>query len=147
MINLLLLALIDTQLRKVKKTNTNAIIIIERLLLVVLIDDFYQFILVLGKAFWDKTVGRKELHGKSFWSRFTSILTLIEQICQKINLSFQEMLKRAWDGKLDSRDVIALNQRLAIEFPTLNALDTDVMVQKKRLIILSTIYKLKNLHV
>lgn len=46
----------------------------------------------------------------------------------KTDLLFQEMLKKARDKKLDSQDVRALNQRLAIEFLTLSALNIVVIV-------------------
>ncbi len=68
------------------------------------------------------------MHEKSLWNRFTTILTLIEQIRQKIDLPFQEMLKRARDGRLSSRDVEALNQRLAMELPTTGAMDIVIVV-------------------
>ena len=42
------------------------------------------------------------------------------------------MLKKAQNGKLDSRDVKVLNQRLAIQFLTLDTLNTIVMVQKNK---------------
>ncbi len=67
--------------------------------------DFYQFAPVLGKALWDHPIGDDEVHGKRLWNRFTTILTLTEQICQKTDLPFQEILRRARDRRLGSRDV------------------------------------------
>lgn len=128
MIDLLLLASIDTQLRKIKESSPDTTIIFNKLSLLILMDDFYQFTSVLRKTFWDKAIGEKELHEKSFWNRFTSILTLIEQIHQKTNLLFQEILKKAWDRRLDSRDVRAGNQKLAMELLTSSALNTDGII-------------------
>lgn len=132
MINLSLFALIDTQLRKARKRSLDVITIFSELLLVILIDNFYQFAPVLGKALWNKAISEKLLHRKSFWSRFSSILILTEQIHQKIDLPFQKMLKRAWDKRLDSQNVRTLNQRLAIELPILGALSIVVIVQKNK---------------
>lgn len=47
---------------KGKKITTT---IFGRLLLVILMGDFYQFAPVLEKAFYDKAVGEKKLQGKS----------------------------------------------------------------------------------
>lgn len=76
MINLPLLILIDTQLQKTRKSSLGVIIICGRLSLVILRGDFYQFVPVQKKAFWNKVVGKKKLHGKSFYIRFTIILIL-----------------------------------------------------------------------
>ncbi len=66
---------------------------------------------------------------------------------QKTDLPFQEILKKARDGRLGTRDIEALNRRLAIKFPTIGVMDIVIIVQKKRLITLSIAYKLKYLHV
>lgn len=42
------------------------------------------------------------------------------------------MLKRERDGRLDSRNVEALNQRLAIELSTLGAMDAIIVVQRNK---------------
>ncbi len=90
--------------------------------------DFYQFLLVLGKALWDYLIRENEVHRKSFWNRFITILTLIEQMRQKTDLPFQEMLRRARDRRLGSRDVKALNQRLTSELPTTGAIEIVIVV-------------------
>ncbi len=94
--------------------------------------DFYQFVLVLGKTLWDHLIGDDEMHGKSLWNRFTTILTLTEQMRQKTDLLFQEMLRRTRDGRLGSQDVRALNQRLAIELSTIGVMDTVIVVQRNK---------------
>lgn len=99
----------DQQLRKVKEISSDSISVFGGLSLVVLMGDFYQFVPVQGKALCSNPTGEKKVNGKSFWSRFTSILTLIEQIRQKTDLLFQKILKRAKEGKLDLRDVRILN--------------------------------------
>lgn len=50
MIDLKLLILIDKQLQKAKRSSFHSTIVFDRLLLVVLIEDFYQFAPVLEKA-------------------------------------------------------------------------------------------------
>lgn len=86
------------------------------------------------------------MNEKNLWSRFLSVLTLIEQICQKTDLLFWKILKIAKEKTLNSCNIWVLNQRLAIKFPNSSALDTIIIVQKIKLAILSIAYKLKNLH-
>lgn len=132
MIDLKLLTSIDKQLQKAKGSSFHSITVFGGLSLVVLMGDFYQFASVLGKALWDYPISQKEVFGKSFWSRFLSVLTLTEQMHQKINLPFQEILKIAKERKLDFCDVRVLNQRLAMELPTSGALNTVIVVQKNK---------------
>lgn len=102
MIDLKLFILIEKQLQKVKGLDLYSTIVFGRLSLVVLMGDFYQFAPVLGKAFWNHPIEKKEVHKKSFWNRFRILLTLTEQMSQKTDLPFQEMLKSGKDGRLDS---------------------------------------------
>ncbi len=107
MIDLKLLTSIDKQLQKARRLDSHLTTVFDRLLLLVLMRDFYQFAPVLGKEFWNHPIGEDEIHGKSFWNRFTIILTLTEQMCQKTDLPFQEMLRRARDEKLGFQNVEA----------------------------------------
>lgn len=59
MINLSLFALIDTQLRKARKRSLDVITIFSELVLVILINNFYQFAPILGKALWNKAISEK----------------------------------------------------------------------------------------
>ncbi len=58
-----------------------------------------------------------------------------------------DVKKRARDRRLDSRDIEALNRRLAMELPITGAMDTVIVIQETRLVILSIAYKLRCLHV
>ncbi len=73
MIDLKLLTSIDKELQKVIRLDLHSITIFGRLSLVVLMGDFYQFAPVLEKALWYHPIGDDEVHGKSFWNRFTII--------------------------------------------------------------------------
>lgn len=53
-------------------------------------------------------------------------------MCQKIDLPFQEMLRRTREEKLDFCDIRSLNQRLAMELPTSSALHIVIIVQKNK---------------
>ncbi len=76
MIDLKWLTLIDKQVQKEKGLDSHSITVFGALPLVVIIGDFYQFASFLGKALWDHLIGEEEVHGKSFWNRLITILTL-----------------------------------------------------------------------
>lgn len=50
-------------------------------------------------------------------------------MCQKTDLPFQKMLKRARKKKLDLQDIQLLNQRLAIDFFTIGVIDIVIIIQ------------------
>ena len=132
MIDLKLLTIIDKQMRKAKGSDTSSTTFFGGLLLVVLMGDFYQFAPMTEKALWDKPHGEDEIYGKTLWNSFSSVLTLTEQMRQRADPAFQELLKRARRGSLNIHDVNILNQRVATNLPDSGLLDTVVIVQKNK---------------
>lgn len=65
MIDLKLLISIGKQIQKARRLNLYLTTVFGRLLLVVLVGDFYQFTSVLGKAHWDYLIREEEIYGKS----------------------------------------------------------------------------------
>ncbi len=130
--NLKLLASIDKQLRKAKGSDFSFTTFFGGLPLVVLMGDFYQFAPVVGKALWDKLHREEEIHGKTLWNGFSSLLTLTEQMRQKADPAFHELLKRARQRKLNMRDVEILNKRVATSLPDTRSLKTVVVVEKNK---------------
>ena len=55
---------INKQLQKAKGSDISSITFLGRFSLVVLIGDFYQFLLVTGSAFWDKLYRKKKIYRK-----------------------------------------------------------------------------------
>lgn len=51
---------------------------------------------------------------------------------QKTDLPFQEILKRAREGKLNLQNVRTLNQRPVIDIPTIGTMDTVNIIQKNK---------------
>lgn len=137
-----LLISIDKQLEKIKRISPYSIAVFDRLSLVVLIGDYYQLAPIWVKPLWDNLVGKEEVYGKSFWGRFTLVLMQIEQICLKIDIFFQDLLKRAREENLDSRDVSTMNQRLGLQSLTSGFLNTVIIVQKNK-----SRYLVKQLHI
>ena len=132
MIDLKLLTIIDKQLQKAKSSDTSSTTFFEGLSLVVLIEDFYQFVPVTEKALWDEPYGEDEIYEKTLWNSFSSVLTLTEQIRQKADLAFQKLLKRVRRGSLNIHNVNILNQRVVTNLPNSGLLDIFVIVQKNK---------------
>ena len=78
MISLKLLTSMDKQLYKTQEMSPNSTTVFDGLFLVILIDDFYQFVPVQARFLWNNLVENEKLHKKSFWDRFISLLTLAE---------------------------------------------------------------------
>lgn len=132
MIDLKLLTSIDKQLQKARGLDISSTSIFGGLSLVVLMEDSYQFASVTGKTLWDNPIKEEDIHGKILWERFTFVLTLTEQMRQKTDLSFQDLLKKARQGRLNVDDVRTLNSCVATALPEYGSLDSIVVVQKNK---------------
>ncbi len=71
---------VDIYLNQVNGKTNNDIAILGGLALVIVMVDFYQFLLVLGRFLWTHPVTSEEIYGKGIWIKFTSVITLIEQM-------------------------------------------------------------------
>lgn len=60
------------------------------------------------------------------------ILTLIEQICLKTDLIFQNLLKQVRQGKLDIFNVDTLNLKILTSLSNSRDLDTIAIIQKNK---------------
>lgn len=131
-IDLKLLTIIDKQLRKAKGSDTFSTIFFGGLPLVILMEDSYQFVSMTGKTLWDEAHGKDEIYEKALWNSFFSVLTLVEQMQQKANLVFQELLKQARRGLLNIHNVNILDKKVATNLSDSGSLDTVVVVQKNK---------------
>lgn len=57
---------------------------------------------------------------------------LTKQIYQKINISFQDILKKVRERKFESQNVYILNQRFAREFLAFDSLNIVIVIQKNK---------------
>ncbi len=80
MVSLRLLEMIDMRLSQAKSKTNNDTAVLGGLALVIVMGDFYQFLPVTGRSLWIDPVTEEEIHGKSIWNQFTSVITLIEQM-------------------------------------------------------------------
>ncbi len=115
-----------SQSRKGKTNNDTAVL--GGLALVIVMGDFYQFSSVTGRSLWTDPVTEEEIHGKSIWNQFTSVITLTEQMRQYNATPFQEMLTRARKGLLNVDNITILNSKVAVTIPILNPNKHVVMV-------------------
>lgn len=69
-INLKLLILVDKQLWKTKEATLHSKPVFDRLVIVVIISNFYQFALKLGKTFEKYLNSYEKVHNKKICNRF-----------------------------------------------------------------------------
>ncbi len=130
MVFLKLLLTVDMHLSQAKGKTNNNIAVLSGLALVIVMGDFYQFPLVVGRSLWTHFVTSKEIHDKGIWNQFTLVITLTEQMRQHDDKSFQAMLTRARRGLLNNDDIVILNSKVAVTIPILNLGEQVVIVQQ-----------------
>ncbi len=87
-VSLRLLGMIDMHLSQAKDKTNIDIAVLGVLALVIVMGDFHQFLLVTGRSLWTGPVTEEEIHGKSIWNHFISVITLIEQMRQHNDILF-----------------------------------------------------------
>lgn len=65
MISLKLLLKVDVQLTEAKSKTNNNNVVLGGLALIIMIGDFYQFLLRVGRFLWNKPITRNKNHSKS----------------------------------------------------------------------------------
>ncbi len=127
MVFLSLQSTVDMRLSQAKgKTNNNTAVFGD-LALVIVMGDFYQFLLVVGRSLLTHPITSEEIHGKGIWNQFMSIITLTEQMRQYDNKLLQAMLTRVRRGLLNNDNIVILNNKVAVTIPILN-LDEQVII-------------------
>ncbi len=120
MVFLKLLLTFDMHLSQAKGKTNHDIIVLAGLALVIVMGDFYQFLLVVGRSLWTHSVTSEEIHDKGIWNQFTLVITLTKQMRQYDNKLFQAILTRARRDLLNNDDVVILNNKVAVTIPILN---------------------------
>lgn len=80
--------MINIQLNYVKCKTDNDITILDSLTFVIMIEDFYQFLPIVKKFLWNKSITIKKNYDKEICDHFTSVIILIKQMRQNNNKSF-----------------------------------------------------------
>ncbi len=70
------------RLSQAKGKTNNDIVVLGSLTLVIVMRDFYQFSLVVGRSLWIHPITSEEIHGKGIWNQFMSVITLTKQMRQ-----------------------------------------------------------------
>ncbi len=82
MVSLKLLSTVDMCLSQAKGKTNNDTAVLGGLALVIVMGAFYQFPPVVRRFLWTYLITSEEIHGKSRWNQFTSVITLTEQMRQ-----------------------------------------------------------------
>lgn len=80
--------MVNIQLNYAKCKTDNDITILDSLAFVIMIEDFYQFLPIVKKFLWNKSIIIKKNYDKEIWDHFTSVIILIKQMRQNNNKSF-----------------------------------------------------------
>ncbi len=144
MVSLDLFATVDLHLGKAKALQKNSSVVLGELLVVIFLDDFFQFSFVTGRSLWEVLLSLHEEYGQHIWHHFTDVITLTERMRQQGDIVFQQLLQRACTGGLTQEDINLLNSKIAKELPTSNDLFSVIVVKsnpKRHLINRHQIYK------
>ncbi len=128
MVSLKLLLTVDICLGQAKGKTNNDTAVLGGLALIIVMGDFYQFPLVIGRSLWTHPVISEKIHGKGTWNQFTSVITLTEQMRQHDNKLFLAMLTRARRGLLNNDNVAILNNKVVVTIPILNPDEQMVII-------------------
>lgn len=72
--------MVDIRLSQLKVETNNNTTVLSGLALLIIMKNFYQFSLVVVRSLWTHPVTSEEIHHKSIWNQFTSVITLEKQM-------------------------------------------------------------------
>ena len=92
MVKLEILSNMEKQLAKSRSLSNSSIAVFGDLPIVIVIEDFYQFLLIADHPLWGKPQTNEDHNGKTLWLSFSSVITLTQQIRQQSDLIFIQLL-------------------------------------------------------
>ena len=104
-----LLESIDKRARALWSVPTHSDVVLGGMPMVITLGDFRQFKPVADNALWAK--GLTPTVGERIWSNFSDVMILTEQMRQKDDVLYQELLSRASNCCLTDDDLETLNSR------------------------------------
>lgn len=132
MVKLDMFSNVAKQLAKARGLTIESTAIFRRLLIVILMEDFYQFPLVIGYLLWDEVYIEEDHYGKMLWRSFNAVITLTQQMRQIDDPKFNTLLRRAHASFLTNANIINLNSKMAVDFPLHDLLKNTVIVQRNK---------------
>lgn len=144
-VSLHLLSTLDLYLDNAKALYKNSSIVLGGLPIVILLSNFFQFFLIIGRFLLEMPLSLHEKYRQYIWYYFTDVITLTKQMCQQGDIILQQLLKNARTGCLTQKGFDLLNNKIAEKLPISNNLSLVVIIQsnaKKILINCHRILKL-----
>ena len=91
-----------------------------------------QFSPVVGQPVWGEPQSYDDHYGKMLWESFESVITLTQQMRQRNDPNFTQLLQRARTGALTQDDVMILKDRVVTQFTLQDPLKNTVIVQRNK---------------
>jgi PIF1-like helicase len=95
-----------------KSLDSNSSAVFGGLHIVIVLGDFHQFSPIQAKALWQKQETNNEEWGQQLWHMFKDIVILDEQMRQRHDGMYYQLLKHARNGTITQADVDLLNTRV-----------------------------------
>jgi len=133
MVSSKMLNTINQQCNKIRAVPQESTAILGALPIVLFMGDFHQFPPTKGRPLWQTTDSHSGALGKLIWRRFTNVVILHEQMRQREDLEFQNLVHRARAGMLTATDVATLNKRVIQSLPLGDDLESVCVTRTNQL--------------
>ena len=132
MVELEILFNIGKQLAKARGISNSRIAVFGSFPIVISMGDLYQFPPIAKCPLWGEPQTEEDYNGKTLWLSFSSVITLIQQMCQQSNLVFAQLLRRVRKRALTQADVSILNKKVVIGLILSDPLNKIVIIQQNK---------------
>ncbi len=119
-------------LAKARGLSNSSIAMFGGLPIVIVMEDFYQFLPIAEQPLWGEPQTDEDHNGKTLWLFFSSVITLTQQMHQQNNPNFTQFLRRACMGELTHGNVAMLNGKVVTALTLNDLLKNIVIVQRNK---------------
>jgi hypothetical protein len=106
---------IDKQCNIMKNLSSDSTAVFGGLPIVIVLGDFHQFSPIQAKALWQKQESNDEVRGQQLWHMFKNVILLDEQMRQREDVAYHQLLQRARAATITQADVDLLNTRVVTQ--------------------------------
>ena len=124
MVSLTMLNTINQQCNKIRAVQQDSAAILGAMPIVVFMGDFHQFPPIQAQPLWQTPNGPRAALGQLIWHQFKNVIILDEQMQQRDDLEFQNLLHQARAGTMTAADVTTLNGQVTQSLYLGNGLDS-----------------------
>ncbi len=100
--------------------------------IVIVMGDFYQFLLIAGCSLWGEPQTNDNHNSKTLWLSFSSFITLIQQMYQQNDPNFTQLWRQVHIGKWTYDDVAMFHGKVVIVLILNDPLKNIVIVQRNK---------------